>query len=92
MPKVRRRVRVSGRVQHVGFRAWTRSQAQALGLAGWVRNEPDGSVSALIAGEQQAVARMLVLLEKGPMAARVTGVLDEEAEADPGSAGFTVLR
>ena len=49
------RVQITGRVQGVGFRAWTRSRSRAFGLAGWVRNEPDGSVSALIQGETEKV-------------------------------------
>jgi acylphosphatase len=43
-------VRISGRVQGVSFRFWTRQEAERLNLNGWVRNEPDGSVQALVAG------------------------------------------
>ena len=59
-------VNVTGRVQGVGFRAWTKSEAEARGLSGWVRNEPDGSVSALIEGPGAQVATMLKALEKRP--------------------------
>jgi acylphosphatase len=86
------RVRVSGRVQHVGFRAWTRRRAQDLGLTGWVRNETDGTVAAELQGTSQAVSRMLELLEKGPPAAKVAEVLSEAAEAGSGRTEFTVLR
>ena len=46
------RVRIAGRVQGVNFRAWTRDEAERLGLDGWVRNEADGSVTALLAGSR----------------------------------------
>jgi acylphosphatase len=68
------RVRVSGRVQGVGYRAWTRSEASRLGLVGWVRNEPDGSVSALIAGPAASTATMLERFHTGPFGAKVTAV------------------
>lgn len=67
-------VNVTGRVQGVSFRAWTKTEADARGLAGWVRNEADGSVSALIQGPEDAVADMLEALEKGPSMARVDNV------------------
>ncbi len=67
-------VRVSGRVQGVNFRVWTRTEARRLGLAGWVRNEDDGSVTALIVGSDKAVAIMLERLWHGPAAATVTSV------------------
>ncbi|MFW5655676.1 MAG: acylphosphatase [Roseicyclus sp.] len=67
-------VNVTGRVQGVSFRAWTKSEADARGLSGWVRNEPDGSVSALIEGPAEAVAGMLKAFEKGPALARVEAV------------------
>jgi len=50
---------VEGRVQGVFFRAYTRDEAVKLGLTGWVRNRPDGSVEALIEGQEAAVKRML---------------------------------
>lgn len=67
-------VTVTGRVQGVSYRAWTKSAAEARGLSGWVRNEPDGSVSALIEGPGEAVATMLKALERGPMLAKVDRV------------------
>jgi acylphosphatase len=83
--------RVTGRVQGVWFRAWTREQAERIGLRGWVRNEPDGSVSALLSGEEPAVAEMLSALHEGPPGAEVAGVETEPA-APPGGPGFRVLR
>ena len=85
------RARVTGRVQGVWFRGWTEREARRLGLRGWVRNEPDGSVSALIAGPQAAVSAMVATLHQGPRAARVSQVVTEEvAEAVP--EGFSVTR
>lgn len=67
-------VRVTGRVQGVWFRGWTRRRARELGLRGWVRNEADGSVSALIAGPGAAVEAMVSALHDGPEHARVDRV------------------
>lgn len=74
-------VRVTGRVQGVGFRYWTLEEATRLGLKGWVRNEPDGSVRALIAGSHDAVALMLEAFRQGPSGAEVGHV--ETAPVDP---------
>ncbi|TIP82386.1 MAG: acylphosphatase, partial [Mesorhizobium sp.] len=59
------RVRLRGRVQGVSFRVWTRTEAERLGLSGWVRNEEDGSVTALIVGADGAVSTMLDRFWKG---------------------------
>ena len=71
-------VHVTGRVQGVWFRAWTRQQAQALGLTGWVRNEADGSVRAHLEGLADAVDDMLKRLWQGPDLSEVSAV-----EANP---------
>ena len=68
---VARDVRVRGRVQGVGFRAWTAHTARGLGLTGWVRNEADGSVRAHLQGPPEAVADMLERMARGPASARV---------------------
>lgn len=91
MTQVSKRVRVTGRVQGVWFRGWTRERAEALGLSGWVRNEPDGSVAALVAGPETAVAEMLAALHEGPRHAQVIRVEVTAAEP-PETAGFTVVR
>lgn len=77
------RVRISGRVQGVGFRAWTRSQSRSFGLVGWVRNEPDGSVSALISGQADSVSSMLERLRQGPPGASVSRIEAEDEQAGP---------
>ena len=69
--RVGRSVKVHGRVQGVFFRAWAAEQAYELGITGWVRNCPDGSVEAHIAGEEQAVAKMIEQLRQGPPSAMV---------------------
>lgn len=74
-------VSIRGRVQGVGFRMWTERQARSLGLRGWVRNEADGSVSALVGGPDEPVANMLDLFWSGPRGAAVTGVSTEPADA-----------
>jgi acylphosphatase len=69
--RIRRRVMVCGRVQGVGFRAATRSRAEARGVAGWVRNRPDGSVEAAFEGDPEAVEAMVGFCREGPRLARV---------------------
>jgi len=86
------RIRVAGRVQKVGFRAWTRGKAVALGLSGSVANEPDGTVSILLAGEVASIDRMIDALWGGPDAAAVTDVAVEPAplESHELPSGFTI--
>ena len=68
------KVRITGFVQGVGFRAWTERQANALGLSGWVRNCENGDVEALFSGPQEKVQAMLALCRDGPRHARVERV------------------
>lgn len=72
--RVRRRVIVRGRVQGVWFRESTRQEAEQAGVAGWVRNLPDGTVEAAFEGDPAAVERVLAFCRVGPSAAEVTGV------------------
>ena len=89
MARIGRHVRVSGRVQGVFFRAWTKQQAAELGVAGWVRNSADGSVEAELSGEEGAVAVLIERLREGPPSAVVSNV--EVSDIDPGSdQGFSV--
>lgn len=85
-------VRITGRVQGVNYRGWTRMEAERLGVDGWVRNEADGSVSALLVGREAAVTAMMHLLVKGPPAARVAGVSSRPADPAAVQAGFRILR
>jgi acylphosphatase len=86
------RVRITGRVQGVYFRVWTRDEASRLGLTGWVRNDADGAVSALIAGPESAVAAMLERFWQGPAGAAVSGVETEPAAQTERPAGFRITR
>ncbi len=81
-------LRITGRVQAVGYRAWAIAEAQRLGLRGWVRNRLDGSVEALVIGADDDVAAMIEACREGPFAARVTNVAVSETD-DDGSRGFT---
>lgn len=83
-------VRISGRVQGVSFRVWTLREARRLGLNGWVRNESDGSVNALISGSEEAVASMLEAFWQGPLGADVRSVVPEPADPPDGAAGFNI--
>ncbi len=84
------KVHITGRVQGVNFRFWTREEAVRLGLGGWVRNEPDGSVSALIAGSDGAVSMMLERFWQGPAGAVVADVHAEAADGVAVPAGFSI--
>ena len=86
---VGRKVRVYGRVQGVFFRQWAVNLARSLGVSGWVRNAPDGTVEAHLAGEEEAVARMIEAMRRGPSQARVDDVAVETAEPEDVS-GFSV--
>lgn len=72
----RTHVRISGRVQGVGFREFTRTAASALGVRGWVRNLPDGDVELLAEGEPAALDQLRQRVAKGPRGARVDAVKD----------------
>ena len=73
-------VTVTGQVQGVFFRAQTRERAGRLGVTGWVRNDPDGSVSAHFEGDQEAVATIVEWCHEGPPHARVERVDVQEVE------------
>jgi acylphosphatase len=83
--------RITGQVQGVCYRAWTREQARRFGLKGWVRNQPDGSVAALIAGPEAAVKEMVEILHQGPPGAKVASV-EVETATSPDAPGFHILR
>ncbi|TDR93758.1 acylphosphatase [Enterovirga rhinocerotis] len=78
---------IHGRVQGVGFRAWTASTAREAGLDGWVRNRRDGTVEAVFRGPEERVRAMLDLCREGPPAARVDRI--ETGPAEPGEAVTT---
>lgn len=78
---------VSGRVQGVGYRAATRVQALALGLAGWAVNRPDGRVEVVAEGGDAALDALAAWLRQGPALARVDAV-ERTALPTQGCAGF----
>ncbi len=82
-------VRVHGRVQGVGFRFSTQAKAEQYGVAGWVRNEPDGTVSVKCEGPNEAVQRFLSYLKQGPPSAEVTSIEVNTAVPD-GRSRFSV--
>jgi acylphosphatase len=77
-----RQVTIRGRVQGVGYRYWVEQQARARGLEGWVRNRRDGRVEALFAGPPDVVSGMIASCRRGPAAARVDAVEEEQADAE----------
>jgi acylphosphatase len=82
MAGIARHVRITGQVQGVFFRAWTRDQARELGVSGWVRNCGDGSVEAHVEGEEGAVEELVGRLRHGPPSARVEDVRVEHADRE----------
>ena len=76
-----RRFLVTGRVQGVGFRWFVEREARTIGVAGWVRNNLDGSVEVLASGTHEQLSALRSRLRQGPRAARVDNV--DESEARP---------
>jgi acylphosphatase len=73
-------VRVSGRVQGVFYRAFTKDRATEVGIKGWVRNIPGGGVEAVLEGERQKVGELLRRMKSGPSGAMVLGMELSELE------------
>lgn len=91
MSDISRHLRIMGRVQGVAYRAWTRSEAQSHGLTGFVQNETDGSVTAVISGPRDKVEAMITACHSGPGAADVRDVRVEQVK-DPDLTGFEIRR
>lgn len=90
--KIAIEVLIRGRVQGVYFRGWTEQQAVRRGLSGWVRNNPDRTVSALFVGARAIVQEMLEACRDGPLDARVDGVDPTPVDPPPETCGFRILR
>lgn len=84
------RATITGRVQGVGFRWVTRRTAADLGLSGWVRNRPDGSVEVWAQGIDEAIANLLRFLHQGPPGAIVLAVEVDEVPTNPNLEGFEI--
>lgn len=82
---------VRGDVQGVGFRYFVLHEARDLGLAGWVRNLPDGDVEARAWGGEAELARFRAALERGPSRARVERVEETPLGGEPPGAGFHII-
>ncbi len=76
-------VRISGRVQGVGFRWFVREEARRLGLSGWVANLPTGEVEVNAGGERSSIERLRRALQVGPSGAEVAGVEDLADDGGP---------
>ena len=86
------RLRLSGKVQGVGFRWFTRQAARELGLTGRVRNLPDGRVEIEVAGGSEPLAAFRERVRQGPPGARVTGLEEQEISPVPTWDGFVIDR
>ena len=83
---------VSGRVQGVWFRESTKTEAENLGVKGWVRNLVDGRVEAVFEGPEASVDRLVAWCDAGPSAARVERVDAEKEEPTGEFSAFRVVR
>jgi len=86
------RLRITGLVQGVGYRAAFHRRAMQLGLSGWVRNRNDGSVEALVDGDAAALHQIEDWARRGPPGARVTAVVSEPGNIDEVGAGLMEIR
>ena len=85
-----RRFVVRGRVQGVGFRWFVEREAHILGVAGWVRNNIDGSVEVLAQGTRDQISGLRSRLREGPRAARVDAIEESEAKTAAGISSFRI--
>jgi acylphosphatase len=88
--RIGRRFLITGRVQGVGFRYFTRDAAIREGVTGWVRNLPDGGVEAYVEGESEAVTRVERAIRRGPPGARVDTVYADAEEPGGAYSDFSV--
>jgi len=82
---------ITGRVQGVWFRASMREKAAQYGVDGWVRNTDDGSVEAVVQGDEESVTRLVEWTRVGPPGARVSSVLQERLDSYPRQTEFRIL-
>jgi acylphosphatase len=87
-PMIARRLTIRGRVQGVGYRDAMIDAAHALGVCGWVRNKRDGTVEALVQGDERAVESLTSWCRRGPGSAQVTAIATLDVIPDPALATF----
>lgn len=83
---------ISGTVQGVGYRYFVRSNAQKLGLTGWVRNTEDGGVEAVLQGDKDKIEEMIGLCRQGPMLSEVEHIGFEWEETEEHYSGFEIYK
>lgn len=88
--RTRVRLRITGRVQGVWYRGATEVEARRLGVDGWVRNLPDGSVEALVEGDPEALRALAAWCRTGPSGARVDAVVETSEPCGDDLAGFRI--
>ena len=93
METVKKHLKITGRVQGVGYRYFVRQNAESLNINGWVRNMPDGTVEVLLIGNAGDVQQMIQKLWEGPFSAWVEDIkeMDVDQSAEPAD-GFRVRR
>lgn len=84
------RLRITGRVQGVGYRMAAQREAERLGLAGWVRNAADGAVEAEAQGPEAAVEALVAWCAQGPRFARVAAVETAPIPPEPNQTAFRI--
>lgn len=87
---MKKHIFISGRVQGVGFRHFTRVNAEKLNVAGWVKNLPDGRVEAVFEGEEENVRELIDRCKEGPRASYVKHIEEKEVKEKGTSTGFEV--
>ena len=88
---VRAHVIVTGLVQGVYYRVTVRQEARTLGITGWVKNRPDGTVEAMLEGEKEKVVKLIDWCRQGPPASQVSGVQVEWGDFRGEYQGFRIV-
>ncbi|MFW6303870.1 MAG: acylphosphatase, partial [Candidatus Sumerlaeota bacterium] len=86
----RKHAKVHGQVQGVGFRYFTERTASSMGLTGWVRNEPDGTVAIEAQGDEDALTNFFEKVRKGPTFSDVTDLETDQIDPENGESGFRI--
>jgi acylphosphatase len=90
MTDIAYKLKIRGRVQGVSFTYYARRRAQSWGIRGWIRNARDGSVEALVQGDEEAVKQFIDWAHKGPSMADVTDVEVDPTDLDESLHGFGI--